>query len=672
MSPLLRGVIVTGLLLASTGIPARAQTDRVSAGNSGMAELRKAAAGWERQTGPERQVVDQVCLVPDLPTFLEAIGSWDAHHCFPVLIDDVELTFKFLRAFRPARIVRYPDKGQPIPDEKLWDAAVAATGRSWRTGDADKDAARGDAVPEALGKTPPGVVLAAPESPMLAGAVALAAGRFQPLIKLRAKKHYGDVLSTPEARLFALEIERRVADLIPRYDRLGDGCDFLTLAGDWPYRYQTDKGDNALDDLLGRFPETDARWAFTGRLTGDLKESVYRAMCSLFLQPKSALLFNSYNERDKPWSDYRMNAAAETLRDVVPVTHRSGDRASLTGWHEAFDPINRFGLVLINTHGSPTQFNLPGGPGQSADVPPSEPTAVLMIHSFSAANPNDTNTIAGRWLSQGAFLYYGSVNEPYLQAFRSPAALAALVAAHVPLSAAARQSPPELFGKPWRLMFLGDPLYRIAPRGQARLASWKPVAHWPAYVEYEMPEAGATADLQLVWAIRATLFRLQTALKPQRRIDFPAVLLAIRRADLHGNIRPTYDALLADTLLQANRADTLLDRIGDIPVGERSPFVRQVWEALVLDRLQKLVTKRDLPHAMEVWAEAIATPAPEDFHQQCTVRVSSLADSRQRLTSWRQQLRSAGRAADETPSAKIVADELKRVDEKLKAPSAAR
>ena len=41
----------------------------------------------------------------------------------------------------------------------------------------------GDAVPRRLGPTPPGVVVSAPDSPMLAGAVALAAGRFQPLIR---------------------------------------------------------------------------------------------------------------------------------------------------------------------------------------------------------------------------------------------------------------------------------------------------------------------------------------------------------------------------------------------------------------------------------------------------------------------------------------------------------
>ena len=43
-------------------------------------------------------MIDQVCLVPDVPTFLEAIATWDRGHWFPILFDDVESTFRFLRA----------------------------------------------------------------------------------------------------------------------------------------------------------------------------------------------------------------------------------------------------------------------------------------------------------------------------------------------------------------------------------------------------------------------------------------------------------------------------------------------------------------------------------------------------------------------------------------------
>ena len=51
------------------------------------------------------------------------------------------------------------------------------------------------------------------------------------------------------------------------------------------------------------------RWAYTGRLLGDPAASVARAMAALFLQPNSALLWNTYTG-GRPWSDYTMGPAA--------------------------------------------------------------------------------------------------------------------------------------------------------------------------------------------------------------------------------------------------------------------------------------------------------------------------------------------------------------------------
>ena len=182
--------------------------------------------------------------------------------------------------------------------------------RAW-TGDetAESDLPYAGAVPARFGPTPPGLVFSNAESPMLGGAVALAAGRFQPLVRLDAVpaepvsgrndqgprfKRFHDVLSLTEARRLARLIDQRTGAITNPHDRLGDRCDFLTLAVDWPYRYRNDaeegvfQGDQALDDLLGRFLDTDegglastrSRWAFTGRLLGDPAASIYRAMCA--------------------------------------------------------------------------------------------------------------------------------------------------------------------------------------------------------------------------------------------------------------------------------------------------------------------------------------------------------------------------------------------------------
>ena len=50
---------------------------------------------------------------------------------------------------------------------------------------------------------------------------------------------------------------------------------------------------------------------------------------------------------------------------------------------------------------------------------------------------------------------------PSWSAFRPPGLVTELIAADVPLVAALRQGELEPFGFPWRLIYLGDPLYRV-------------------------------------------------------------------------------------------------------------------------------------------------------------------------------------------------------------------
>jgi hypothetical protein len=163
---------------------------------------RQAGTLWERRMGPAREVVDQVCLVPDLPTFFQAIATWDEKHYFPILIDDVESSFRFIRAFKPARIIRMPKAAEPIPADQTWDRAIEAVGASWASESLPaSERHRGDEIPKFLGAIPPSAVFSSPDAPMLAGAVALAAGRFQPLFRLDYPKKFSDVLTTQEAPL---------------------------------------------------------------------------------------------------------------------------------------------------------------------------------------------------------------------------------------------------------------------------------------------------------------------------------------------------------------------------------------------------------------------------------------------------------------------------------------
>jgi hypothetical protein len=718
-----------------------------------LESLRQAADFWRRSAGPRRQVIDQVCLVPDVQAFLEAIAMWDERHFFPILIDEPAWTLPFLRAFRPTRVVRYMGRSQPpaqaaeaeswrAPADRLvaWQEAERAVARAW-TGPARSDAKLlpGGGPPRWLGRTPPGVVLASPEGPMLAGAVALAAGRFQPLVRLEPDtwplndqgipgppRHFGDVLTLTEAWHFARRVEIRVAPLFAHYDRLGDDCDFLTLAGDWPYRFDHESGPKlarghyALDDLIGRIlrggPSGDwllrsrKRWAYTGRLLGDPAASVARAMGALFLQPSSALLWNTY-EGGKPWSDYTMSPVVDRLARVFPgpdaIVHRAGKQADLTSWHRAIDPLNRFGLILINSSGGPQHFAIAGGPGRAGDLPGGIPVVVSMIHSFSAADPTDPQTIAGRWLDQGAFVYFGSMNEPYVHAFRRPRLIAELIAAEVPLSAVFRQGEFEVAGHPWRLVYLGDPLYRIQAARSEESGKRRPdgdrldTSDWqkfaPDYAIWTVVEITATStakhllpespsfgseDARLGWCFDAAIGQL-TATQPdggpapRQPVNWRSVLRHVRRDRLDPRLRSVFDDLLIDTLRETGDLLELSARLIRIPAAERGPRVWQAIENCATDRLARLIHDREpatvFGWTLALWDEVMRIPWPAGsaFPAQFTERVAALAaaDAPRRLGPWRDRLRQTGDALAAQPSqfphAEVITAERARVEARL-------
>ncbi len=650
---------------------ASAQIARDTIFSPQFAEVRRASVTWDQRQGPTRQVIDTVCLVPDLATFLDVIATWDARHFFPVLIDDAEYNLKFLHDFRPSHVIRYPGRSQPLAAETVWERAIESIGKSWRDPEkADLKIGRGDEVPQGLGPVPPGVVVSTPESPTLAAAVALAAGHFQPLWKWETPKNSSDILTLDEARSLALNLETRIASAFPHYDRLGDDCDFVTLAGDYPYRYN-DNGTNCFDDLILRPSRDPRRWAFAGRLSGDLPRGVYQAMCSLFVHPTSALLFNGYAQKDRPWTDYAMEGAETRLSPVLKTTLRNGERATLTGWHQAFDPTNTHGLLLINTSGNPSTFNVEGGgPGQSADVPETVPTTVLIIHSYSAESFDDPQTIAGRWQANGAYAYFGSMNEPYLHAFRTPSLVASFLAENLPVVTAVRRTAPEVFAQPWRLIYLGDPLYRLRASGNApgRLTTWEPLHDWPAYSEFLQPGDDQPEALRLTWVLRMAIFLTQTAVPPQQKVNLANVLLGIDRDRLEPAFKPIYDALVVETLLRSKRSTELIERLTRILPAERSPSVHRHLETAQAAALQRAIVAKNARQAMSLWTDVIRSTGSRDFVSVFTQRVGHLADETpSRLSDWRDRLRGALHANPEPTNLPLIQAELNRVVDRLAA-----
>ncbi len=733
-----------------------------------LKSLRLAADAWRRSTGQGRRVIDQVCLVPDVPSFLEAISFWDEGHFFPILIDSPAWTLPFLRAFRPARAIRYvsaersavgsdPSHGRSgeVSPDVVWQQAIRSLIRACSPPPGTVAPLAGiDGRARKLTRGAPGLVLTAADSPMFAGAIALAAGRFQrvvrvePVMASRTRSHnpnraarLGDILSLEDAWQFAKRIEAQVAVAVPHYDQLGDDCDFLTVAGDWPYRYNVERatgparGIYALDDLIGRRLEPDGagwldrtrrRWAYAGRLLGDPAASVARAMAALFLQPKSALLWNTYHG-GVPWSDYEMSRAAGRLRrDLLgtdAVEHRAGRRADLASWHRIFNPVNRYGLVFVNSSGVIQRFAIEGGPGRPADLPRGLPVAVAMIHSFAAADLTDPHSIGGRWLAQGAYVFYGSVYEPYLPAFRTPTLVADLLAAGMPFVAALRQGEAEACGHPWRLIYLGDPLYRIEDRrinkdsndspgaGERESAEeWQKIA--PAYASWRVVEmtepvvsrsessAGRDTDAanqaaRLAWCLEAAIAESAAGSGPhdrasplnleggptgggaEQRLDWRLSLLSIERQRLDRTLRSTFDELLIDALGQLGADEELQSRLSRVPDEEKTPRVWLAIETCATARLARFALDPDRPRgfrrALDLWRDVIqlSWPKSASFPGQLAERMTAMAstDASKRLRPWLLRLRqdalemSARPGGD--PLAEVLAAERARVETKI-------
>lgn len=689
--------ILYGLVLVSVaGGCAKAQDERrppTSLYDTRMGEVRRASVKWDRQHGPSRKVIDQVVLVPDLAAFLEAISAWDDLNYFPVLIDDAELAPKFLRAFRPARILRFPNRPKAIENKVLWAESVRAVGRSWgrdqagppeillpptppRTGDLPRSKAvilagpRGDLIPTWLGATPPGVVISNATSPSLAGAVALAAGRFQPLLLLEsaAKK----TLSEEEAKKLARDIEGIVAEVLPKYAGLGDQCDFLTLAAPYPDRFAIGgsglkAGVAAFDDLAGRDLETLRRWAYAGRLSGDPAESAYRAMCALFLQPRTALLFDGYDENDADFRPYAMRLASPRLPQEIAATLVSGTKADVTTWHRQEDPLNEFGLVYVNTSGNPTNFNLAAATlAYSADIPASVPAVVVMNHSHSAADPDNPATLAGAWLSGGAYLYFGALNEPYIQSFRTPGLVTSLLHEGLPIAAAVRMGPDEnpAFGTPWRLHLLGDPLFRIDFR-EARAPRWPSLDltdNWPRYAEESAPPPDATEGTKLAWAAKTTFLDAAKGDALPLRPALETALIGIRRDALPASLRPILDDLRIDALPRSKgRADDLLASLAAVPAPEAAPNVVRTVLSARFAGIRRAVGRKEWNASLSLWELIERSSAPLEIKEASLKMVGGVASQTGHAILWKTRLANALEGRESSPETKHLRDELGRL-----------
>lgn len=606
----------------------------------GDLELDAAQRSWTQSLAETRKVADIVCLVPNRETFLEALAQWDDQTYFPILIDDTDLSIKFLRAFRPKKVVRFPTKAAPLTDDTIWPLALTSALRGMLSAqEKPKQLISGNLL--WLQKTPrsPGIVLTKGGSDSIAAA-ALAAGRKQGLMLWTDPKKWSDLLTTDEALARIAGVENLSKDLKIKADTLGDDLDFLTLVGDMPYKYATPNGDNSFDDLLGRRLEDPKRrrWAFTGRLTGDMKQQVYQAMCSLFLQPQSATLFNGYDPTDKRFNGYQL-APAKTRFDAFGLKSIHIRDGNLSLWRKTFLPTNRAELLMINSSGNPTSFNLQAGSvGSTWDVPWTVPTRIHIIHSFSAADAQDPYTLAGRWLANGAYAYYGSMNEPYLQSFRSATLISECLTKGYPWAAAMRQNPEkEMFGNPWRLMVIGDPMLRLLPPKQIPdRVSAENLQSWPSFAPEAIPRDDAEPLAKLAWSVRQTIVwasapEEQGAIKAK---DLLEVLLKIGRDKIPVSVRPVRDELAAHMALEAHQYGKSLEIADEVPTDERSITLTRMIESAAIAELLQSLSRGDLENAMPAWRTLISICPRSDLREPFTAPIRILATSAVRKRIW--------------------------------------
>jgi len=465
-------------------------------------------------------VMPQVTLVPDEATFLDEIGRWSLTARWPVLIEDERFSPLFVRAFRPERVVRRPSVGPRPADGELMRKMVATVSLAWN-GAADRSP---DEAFRAVGLASPGVVVTSAADPAWPAAVALAAGRGQPLVFLDGD--FGGLDDTLDAGGFGglrQAIERALDSCGFPYRQPGNPVGAITVARMMAPRTKflqppelrpglpASAGFGPEDplatlDLLFR-RDDGSRYAIGGWIFGDSARAAYMAMCSLFL-PRQELWFVSGYPRDGNWSAYEIRKPAERARELGYATRTwDAEAMSLANWRRFLLGGIEPDVLLMNSSGDPEWFSLYASDrARVADVPfLRKPLALSLIHSWSLKRPGDRDTVGGRWLERGVYSLYGSVHEPFLGAFVPPAVMVERIASFAPFLVAARMTEGE-FGKPWRLVAIGDPLMLAIPPAARRI----PVA--------PLPDDGAT-DLR-----RATIARLKAARERPDAAEFAAVM----------------------------------------------------------------------------------------------------------------------------------------------------
>ncbi len=365
--------------------------------------------------------VERTLVIAESPAaYANAIASWTLERRFPVLIDDGTPRAawdiaRFAHAFEPNRVLLFDEPGrfeamvfgdsQPTGRRVLEEVAVASA-NAWGKENAGMRAIAW----KRQGFTSPGLVYASEFDPAWTAALALGAGRGQPIFWLNRKaESLNAILNADAASAFEQTVRAGLVRNNAPWNQIGDDIDAVTLCLNIATRVRSEDGEvRALSDVLAR-NDDGSRYAWASIVPGSEAQAAYMAMSSLFLRPEKAWLFDGYADDFAP--EYDVRPAEPLLEEAgLDVTMTRGDAATIDIWRALAKRGIDADFVHVNSSGMASLFNLRDSTvGYASDVPLlSRPAAVHFIHSFAAQRPGSRDTIAARWLDHGAFAFYGS------------------------------------------------------------------------------------------------------------------------------------------------------------------------------------------------------------------------------------------------------------------------
>ena len=427
----------------------------------------------------------KVVLVDDWRQALVEIANWNCEDRYPVLCKKHPLTKKFIERYNPTEVLKSNSGLYGHIDENLIRRCLAASLGPEGMLDNVSDSLESRLEDKGV------VLVDLKDRNILLGGLALASAHKQRLVFIdRSLYKTEDLLTEKQAKGLRDRIHKKIENL--------DSLDYLTVACDLSFafrgKYEFLDEKYSLDNLLVRDKEG-KKFAYHGRLTGN--EALYQAMCAIFLQPKDALFFNTI--WDNLYQTHHSDNAVQFSESILNTTQVKRPECTEKRLREELK--KGYGLVLFQSRGTPDGFTVYGGRDiankfgfyektsfdedgkgsiNSLDLP--LPTIFLANpHSYAGANPYNNNTIGGKLLDEGAYIFFGAVSEPAQSHFNTPAdIIVSLLNGNTIAEALQDRSiaqgsyyPPKEDGdffyydalpdgtKVSRLIFIGDPMHKL-------------------------------------------------------------------------------------------------------------------------------------------------------------------------------------------------------------------